>query len=220
MRRLSALIGILRAACFAVAVAGLLLAFAVPWPVSGPVLAVTLAVVGLIVIANLRGSRPRPQPYSTFESDALGHPVTERFLIPRPLGLAFGPDERVVCHAAPVMRTLSDWRRIFHAGATVVMGLGVVRNWENAIILTPRRLVALMLGPDDITRLVPHAPATRMLDALPGDAGAKRRFLCLAAARELAAALADLVSTKSLTDICSGRPAYSIPLDEMRDARL
>jgi hypothetical protein len=77
-----------------------------------------------------------------------------------------------------------------------------------------------MLSPADMKNLVPHAPVTRMLDALPGDAGAKRRFLCLTAARETSTALAHLVSTKSLTDICSGRPAYSIPLEEVLDARL
>lgn len=214
-RRFSGTWGVLSGALLSLALVAVLawagLPRAVVWGAAG--------FLGLILllrsVAAFRGTRARPQSFSAFEDNALGSPATQVFKPPFHRELEFTPDEKPLVRAAPVMQVAGSWREGFRGGSMEVMGRTRVSDGENALVLTSRRLLFLMIGPAEL-RESGGSGLVELLDALPGRAGEKRRMLWQKDSGETLRALEGLLALGSLEEVGQRVYSFSIPLREVR----
>jgi len=214
-RWFSGLWGIVSFTIMALVIVGLLHLFALP---SMVIWGGSLFVGGLLllqVLSAFRGSAKRSRTFSTFEHDSLGAPVTEEFLPPYHHDLPFHPDETVLARCAPVMQVMSGLGDLFKGGSWGFLGKGKTTNAENALVLTRKRLLFLMIGPDSLSTYCPASKVTALLEALPGDASAKRRMLWRIGAKEVDDALTALLAEVRLEQLAQTHYHFSIPLNEI-----
>ena len=215
-RKLSGLLGIISFAIMAVVVLTILTALQMPPAVvwgGGAFLALLLL---SRVISAIRGSGKRSRDYSTFESNALGEPVTETFKPPYHRDLPLGTDEKVLARAAPVMQVMTGLGDMFRGGTLSFLGKGKSTDAENALVLTHRRLFFMMIGPDEVLRYSSNPRIARLLETLPGKAGDKRRMLWHRGAGEVGETLTKLLAESSLEDIQRTLYSFSIPLADIK----
>lgn len=214
-RRFSGLWGIVSLAIMALAVICLLVLFKLPAIITW---GGSLFVCGLLllqVISAVRGSAKRSEDVSTFEHNSLGAPVTEEFEPPYHCTMPFHSDESVLACYAPVMQVMSGLGDLFKGGSWSFLGKGKTTNAENALVLTSKRLFFVMIGPDTLRKYCPSAKITGLLEALPGDASAKRRMLWQVGATEVQDALAGLLAEERLEQVAQTHYRFSIPLSEI-----
>jgi len=169
----------------------------------------------LQVISAFRGSKKRSQSFSAFEHNKLGDPVTEEFQPPYHCTMPFDSDESVLAWYAPVMQVMSGLGDLFKGGSWGFLGKGKTTNAENALVLTPKRLLFLMIGPDSLRKYCATPKVTSLLEALPGDASAKRHMLWQVGAKEVHDAMAGLLAEVSLEHLIQTHYSFNIPLDEI-----
>ncbi len=169
----------------------------------------------LRVLSVFRGSSQRSGKFSTFEHNSLGEPITEEFQPPYHSPLPVDATETVLIWIAPIMPVASGWLGIFKGGSRGFFGKGKTTNAENALILTPRRLLFLMIGPETLQHYCPSSKVTDLLAALPGDAPAKRRMLWRVGAHEIHDATSKLLSIKDIMDIERTHYSFTIPLNHI-----
>ncbi len=219
-RKTSGLLGVLGVIAMAVVVMGVLIYFQLP-PVIIMGGAVFVIVVGGLQLMNIwRGTRQRSQKYSTFESNQLGQPFTEEF---HPAYVSDMPPvngEHVLAMAAPVKRVSAGFKDLFSSTSGSGGGLGVLKVYDadNALVLTDKRLLFMMLGPDEINRFAGGSTLLSVLDNLPGDAQAKRSWLWLKGGTIVSEALQGLMRAKDLSYITSELFNYSVPLGDITGA--
>lgn len=131
----------------------------------------------LTTIGAIRGSQRRRQGFSAFDSNALSNPVNEEFQAPYNRTLAFVPGETALVQCAPIQQVTTSLGDLLKPGSWGLLGKGKTTNAENALVLTQKRLVFLMIGPDALKRYCANPRVTRILEAVPGDASAKRLAL-------------------------------------------
>ncbi len=213
-RRFSGLWGIISFTIMAVVVVSILVLLELP---SIVIWCGSLFAGGLLflqVISALRGSAKRSQEFSAFEHNKLGDPVTEEFQPPYNRSLPFDSTETVLAWCAPVMQvnSLAD---LFKVGSWGFLGKGKTTNAENALLLTQKRLLFLMIGPDSLKRYSSSPKVTSLLETLPGDASAKRRMLWQMGASEVHDALAGLIAKENLEHLAQTHYSFSIPLNDI-----
>ncbi len=215
-RRLSGLWGIVSFTVMAIVVISFLVLLELPLIViwSGSLFAVGLLL--LQVISTFRGSKKRSQKFSAFEHNTLGDPVTETFEPPYHLAMPFDSGESVLAWSAPVMQVIGGLGDLFKGGSWGFLGKGKTTNAENALVLTPKRLLFLMIGPESLRQYCSTPKVTTLLDALPGDASAKRQMLWQIGAKEVRDALAGLLKEENLDHIAQTHFSFTIPLSEIR----
>ena len=171
----------------------------------------------LRVIGVYRGTRARKQNYSTFESNSLGQPVTEKYVTPYQADAPVTKEEKILCHAAPI-RPVASGVKSFSSGpgTTTVMGKARAKDSENCLVLTNRRFLFLMLGPKELRQYSQDSKITNLLESLPGDASAKRNWLWLNAANEIKEALGQMIDQNDLETMRTSLFSYSIPLKHIR----
>ena len=214
-RRLSGHWGIVSFTIMTVVVVGFLVLLELPFYV---ILGGSLFAGGLLVlqvISALRGSAERSQEFSTFEHNSLGDPVTEVFQPPYHSAMPFDPGESVLVWCAPVMQVISGLGDLFKGGSWGSLGKGKTTNAENVLVLTQKRLLFLMIGPDSLKQFSHSPKITSLLEALPGDAAAKRHMLWQVGAREVHDAMAGLIAEKSLEELSRTLYSFTIPLDDI-----
>ncbi|MCB2215519.1 MAG: hypothetical protein KQH59_05585 [Desulfobulbaceae bacterium] len=215
-RRLSGTWGIISFTGMTIVIVGVLVLLDLP-PVirwCGSLLAGVLLL--LRIYSVIRGTAKRSQRFSAFEHNTLGQPVTEAFLPPIQYDLDLSSDESVVALHAPVLRVMSGLGSLFRGGTWSFLGKGKTTDAENGLVLTQKRLLFLMIGPETLRRYCSSSHAARLLDALPGDAFAKRLMLWQAGASDVHDALAGLVAEQNLEQVLQTHFSFSIPLTEIR----
>lgn len=217
-RKTSGLLGLASTIVMLVACLGFLIYLQLPVAVIAGAAIFLAFIAALRVISYWRGSRARRQGYSTFEHNALGAPVTEEFHSAYQAELALSPEEKIVALAAPIMQVASGWKNLMQDGTTEVMGKAVVRDGENALILTDRRLLLLMLGPGEVKSHAGESTLVGVLEALPGDAPAKRRWLWLKGGELVRRALEGISQSQDLSQIMQSVFNYTIPLADILHA--
>ena len=214
-RWISGIWGVISFAIMAVFVVGVL------WLLEMPLLVIwggglfVGALFLLRVIAVVRGSKARTQQFSAFESNALGEPVNQEFQAPYHRDLPFESTESVLTFCAPVMQVASGLGDFLKGGSWGILGKGKTGDAENALVLTPKRLLLLMIGPDELRRFCPNSRITGLLEALPGDAAAKRRMLWRTGGREVREALTGLLAESSLEQLSRTVYSFTIPLRDI-----
>ena len=215
-RKTSGLLGFISALLGTILVVGTGLWLELP----GVVILFLAGIMGLVLVLTgincWRGARPRAQAYDTFESNSLGEPVTEEFRAPHANDPPLYHDEKPLCAAAPVLEVLGSWRQLFRGGITTILGKAQVWDAANAMVLTNHRLLLLMIGPGDLRRFSPSPKVTRLLEALPGEAEAKRRMLWMRGGEEVRAALEAMLAPGDLASLRAGRFSYSLPLADIQ----
>jgi len=178
-----------------------------------------LFVGGLLLFRTLsavRGSANRSSNFSTFEHNSLGEPVTEEFIPPFHREMEVSLEETIIGWHAPVLQVMNGLGDIFQGGSWGFLGKGKATNAENGLILTQKRLLFVMIGPASIRTHCPASDVTRLLDALPGDASAKRRMLWQMGAGEVRETLSALLSVGGLEQLMQNHYSFTIPLGEIR----
>jgi hypothetical protein len=170
----------------------------------------------LQILSVIRGSAKRSQSFSVFEHNTLGQPVTEEFLPPIHYALDLSIDESVVALHAPVLPVMSGLGGLFRGGTWRFLGKGKTTDAENGLVLTQKRLLFLMIGPETLQRYCSSPNTTRLLNTLPGDAFTKRLMLWQVGANEVHDALAGLVAEQNLEQLLQTHFCFSIPLTEIR----
>lgn len=170
----------------------------------------------LQILSVIRGTAKRSQRFSTFEHNSLGGPVTEEFLPPFHQPMDVSADESVVAWHAPVLQVMSGLGDLFTSGTSGFLGKGKTMNSENGLVLTQKRVLFIMIGPESIRRYCSSPRVTGLLDSLPGDASAKRQLLWQVGAKEVHAALAGLIANVSLKELVQTHYSFTIPLDAIR----
>lgn len=219
-RRTSGLLGVLGVIAMAVVVMGVLIYFQLPAVVIACG-AVFVIVVGGFQLLNIwRGTRKRSQSYSTFESNQLAQPYTEEFLPAYVSDMPLTDGEQVLAMAAPVRRVSAGFKDLFSStsGSGGSFGNLKVYDADNALVVTDKRLLFMMLGPDEIKRFAGGSSLLSVLDNLPGDAQAKRSWLWLKGGIILSEALKGLMREKDLAYIFSELFNYSVPLSDISEA--
>ena len=163
--------GVVSLAVMALVLVWVLAALGLPGAVVWGVAAFLGLLLGLQIVSAVRGSAGSGRKFSAFESNALGEPVSQTFAPPYHQDLPFRADEKIAALAAPVMRVAGGWKDLFRGGSVSFLGKGRVHDGENALILTDKRLMFLMIGPDEIQRRNPGSRLAQLLETLPGDAG-------------------------------------------------
>jgi hypothetical protein len=215
-RKVAGLIGFLGLVIVAAVVMTLVIRLRLPLVVilgAGAFLAFLFVVM---IVKYQRGTQARNQAYSAFESNALGEPVTDEYVAPYDHDLPIAGDEKLLCQAAPVMRVASGLSDLFKGGATTFLGKGKIRDAENALLLTNRRLLFLMIGPDQIKAYNDSPSVTRLLESLPGDSQSKRYWLWRKGAQEVRRALEGITGSCDLSTIRERFFTFSIPLADIR----
>ncbi|MCF8048718.1 MAG: hypothetical protein K9L19_14310 [Desulfarculaceae bacterium] len=214
-RWMSGIWGVVSFAIMAVLVVVVLVLLELPLPVIWAGVFFVGALLILRVIAVVRGSNAPPQEFSAFESNALGEPVNQEFQAPYHRELPFDSAESVLAGCAPIMQVMSSLGDFFKSGSKGILGKGKTGDAENALVLTQKRLLLLMIGPDDLRRFSPDSRVTRLLESLPGDAAAKRRMLWQTGAREVGDALSRLLAETSLEHMAQTHYSFTIPLSDI-----
>lgn len=215
-RRLSGMWGIISFTVMTIVIVGYLVLLDLP-PVimwCGSLLAGAMLL--LQILSVIRGTAQRSQSFSAFEHNTLGQPVTEDFLPPIQYALDLSSDESVVALHAPVLRVMSGLGSLFRGGTWSFLGKGKTTDAENGLVLTQKRLLFLMVGPETLRRYCSSPKVTKLLNALPGDAFAKRLMLWQVGANEVHDALAGLVAEQGLEQLLQTHFCFSIPLSEIR----
>jgi len=211
-RSLSGIWGIVSFIILTVVLLTILVLFELPPSIvwGGGLLAVTLLL--LQVVSALRGSVRRQGAFSAFTSNALGNPVAESFQAPYHNPLPFDSTESALLWCAPILQVAGNFADLFKGGTSSFLGKGKTMDAENAVILTQKRLLFLMIGPDSLRRFCPGAKIVDILDNLPGDASQKRRMLRSAGTEEVCIALKALLETESLEQVAQTHFSFTIPL--------
>jgi hypothetical protein len=219
-RKTSALLGVLSVVAMAVVVMGFLIYFQLPAIVIAGGAVFVLIVGGLRLLNIWRGSKERTQDYSTFESNKIAEPYTEEFLPAYVSDLPLAEGEQVLAMAAPVMRVTSGFKDLFSStsGSGGSFGVQKVYDADNAVLLTDKRLLFMMLGPDQVKEFAGDSNLLSVLETLPGDAHAKRRWLWLKGGTIVSEALQGLMRAKDLKYITSELFNYSVPLSDISGA--
>jgi len=212
----SGLWGIISFASMAVVIVGFLLLLDLPTFViwGGSLFAGGLLL--LQVLSVIRGTAKRSQRFSTFEHNTLGEPVTEEFLPPFHRAMDVSSDESVVGWHAPVLQVMSGLGDLLKGGTWGFLGKGKTTNAENGLVLTRKRLLFVMVGPESVRRYCSSPKVTGFLDSLPGDASAKRQLLWQVGAKEVHDALAGLLTSMSLEELIETHYSFTLPLNEIR----
>ena len=171
--------------------------------------------LALRIVVAVRGSRSRPQTFSAFEDNALGRPATQVFRPPFHRDLDFEPDEAPLAWAAPIMQVAGGWREVLRGGSVEFLGRTKVSDGENALVLTSRRLMFLMIGPRELQDFG-GSGLVKLLDGLPGRAGEKRRMLWQKDSGETLRALEGLLAQGGLEEIQGRVYSFTIPLSALK----
>jgi hypothetical protein len=219
-RKTSALLGVLSVASMAVVVMGVLIYFQLPAAVIAGGAVFVIVVGGLQLLNILRGAKERTQDYSTFESNKIAQPYTEEFYPAYVSDMPLTEGEQVLAMAAPVMRVTSGFKDLFSStsGSGGNMGIQKVYDADNAVLLTDKRLLFMMLGPDQVKEFAGDTDLVSVLEALPGDAHAKRRWLWLKGGSIVSEALHGLMREKDLNYIVGELFTYSVPISDITEA--
>lgn len=219
-RKTSGLLGVLSVLSMAVVVMGVLIYFQLPAAVIAGGAVFVIVVGGLQLINILRGSRKRSQEFSTFESNELAQPYTEEFHPAYVSDMPLADGEQVVAMAAPVRRVSAGFKDIFSStsGSGGSFGTLKVYDADNALVVTDKRLLFMMLGPDEINRFAGDSTLLTVLDNLPGDAQAKRSWLWLKGGTVVSQALQGLMRAHDISYIMAELFCYSVPLRDITGA--
>jgi hypothetical protein len=219
-RKTSALLGVLSVAAMAVVVMGFLIYFQLPAVVIAGGAVFVILVGGSRLLNIWRGSKERTQDYSTFESNKIAEPYTEEFHPAYVSDMPLESGEQVLAMAAPVMRVTSGFKDLFSStsGSGGNFGVQKVYDADNAVLLTDKRLLFMMLGPDQVKEFAGDTDLVNVLEALPGDAHAKRRWLWLKGGTIVSEALQGLMREKDLAYIKNELFNYSVPLSDISGA--
>jgi hypothetical protein len=169
-RRLAGLWGVVSFAVLAVAVPALLAWLEMPALVVWGGTGLVLVLFGLQVVSAWRGATGRSEP-ALFQGNALGRPVSQEYRPPAcHRELPPDPAEQVVCVCAPVLQVAAGMGGLFSGGSASALGRGRSQDAANALVLTDRRFLFLVIGPEELRRFgSPGGPALQ-----PAPAGAGR----------------------------------------------
>jgi hypothetical protein len=215
-RKVAGLIGFLGLVIVAVVVMTLFIKLRLPFPVilgAGAFLAFLFIIM---IVKYQRGTQARDQAFYAFESNALGEPVTDEYVAPYDHDLPIAGDEKLLYQVAPVMRVATGLSDLFKGGATTFLGKAKIRDAENALLLTDRRLLFLMIGPDQIKAYNDSPSVTHLLESLPGDSQSKRYWLWQKGAPEVRRALEGITGSCDLSTVRERFFTFSIPLADIR----
>jgi hypothetical protein len=218
-RRLAGLWGVASFTVLAVGLPAVLAWLEMPAPVVWGGAGLGALLLGLKVAAALRGAAASPDS-SLFAGNALGEPVSQTYR-PPPCHRELAPEagERVLAAAAPILQVAAGAAGLLGGGSASLLGKGTTADAANAVVLTNRRLLFLVLGPDDIRRRGADSGAVRLLQQLPGDAAAKRRLLWQHGASAMPRALEALLAGRELAELAAGQPGFSLPLADLSSWR-
>lgn len=212
-RRFAGIWGIISFTIMAIVVTGFLVVLELPPVIIWSGALFTGGLLFLQIISAFRGSDQRSQQFSTFEDNKLGEPTTEEFLPLYNRPIPFQQNESVIAWYAPVQKTgFSD----FFKGYFGFLGRAKITDAENALVLTQKRLLLLMIGPEELKQFSSSPKVTTLLETLPGDASAKRRMLWMAGAVEIHEALSGLLEERSLEQVADSVYSFTIPLSDIR----
>ncbi len=211
-RRFAGIWGIVSFTIMTAVVTGFLVIFELPPVIIWAGALFTGGLLLLQIISAFKGSRQRSQEFSTFEHNSLGNPITEEFIPLYNRPIPFQQNESVIAYYAPVQKTgFSDFFRGFFG----FLGKAKITDAENALILTQKRLLFIMIGPEELKQFSSSPKVTTLLETLPGGASAKRRMLWTVGAAEIHETLSGLLEERSLEQVADSVYSFSIPLSDI-----
>jgi hypothetical protein len=169
----------------------------------------------ITAVSLRRGMADKDQKRSSFESDSVQGPASEQYIPAYKSDLPLSPDEEADFFISPVMQVASG---LFKGGSVMFLGKAKVHDAENAMALTSRRLLLIMIGPDQLRRYCRNAKLTRLLESLPGEASEKRRIMWRRGAGEMRQALKGMLGDLGLSGIMEQTFCFSIPLGDLKMA--